>query len=142
MKFFSKIIDGNISSINRICNMVCIEFTTKVGSQIYFHIQSFFRVKRGQKIIICSEDMYRRGQNSIKENFEWDIPGLSVYDDSVEYYLDLLTSSRITNVTKNDSGDLAISLENDLNMEILVDTTVTEEKYRLFDEAQEFVVES
>ena len=138
--FIKNIIDATITSINRLCDMLSIEFTTRDNSMIYLHIQSFFRVKKEEKIIISSEDMYRCYEKNKTDEFNWDIPGASVFDKSLEQYIDLLTCSKVTDIMQAKSGDLNIKLENGLSLEILIDTTVSEEKYRFFDESQEYIV--
>lgn len=134
-----KIIGSKIASINRICDMVSVEFNSKENSTSYLHIQCFFRIKKGEKIVLSSEDMYRKGLKCKPEEFEWDIPGNSLFDESIAAFHNELISKTILDITISKTKDVIISLENQIVLEILIDTVSDEEKYRFFDENEEFV---
>ena len=130
---FDVIIGKNIVDINRVCNMLCIEFQSPKGVCVSLHVQSFFRVSQRNKILISSEDMFRCNDEREINDFQWDVPGKSVFDKSIVDYHDLLFNSLVTKVEQNEIGDCFIFFNNDLVFQIFIDTTETEEKYRLFD---------
>lgn len=126
------LIGGRISGISRICDLVCFDFECE-ENEISLHIQSFFRIMQNETVIISSNDIYRCGMNCENGSFEWDIPGNSVIDDSLEKYRQKLFSSKIIQSQIENTGDLVIVFENNIILQIFIDTTVLEEKYRIFD---------
>ena len=141
--YVDKLIGGRITSINRICDLVSICFSLSNANDIYMHIQSFFRVLKDNIIIITSDDMYRRG-NDCKDNeeFRWDLPGQSLYDDSVNKYIGTLIGSIVANVRKEANGDLVLFCNNGLELQIFINTVEIEEKYRIFSDTDGIVVDS
>ena len=127
------LIGAKISEIHRICNLISFHF--KLGEKFtYLHVQSFFRILQNHKVIISSEDYYRCGKNGDEENFEWDRPGSSIFDDCVKEHLEKLRNAAVTELKESENGDLTINFENAICMQILIDTTETEEMYRIFDD--------
>ena len=139
-ELFNRIIGGRITSINRICNLISIQISKAEMQSTFLHIQCFFRILKEDKIIICSEDMYRpKKQNS---DFAWDIPGDSLFDYAMEKCEAELLSSDITGIHKNQTGDLEIIFRNGYLLQAFVDTVESEEKYRIFNEKSEVIIES
>ena len=134
------IIGSKISKISRVCDLVSIQFSTCNKMIVTLNIQCFFRVLKNNKVLICSEDMYRCASAFEQESFEWDIPGKSVYDQTVKKHIKELTNLVVVDCKQNDSGDISIMFEDDNVLQIFVDTTMSEEKYRIFNDNDCFVV--
>ena len=106
--FVEKIIGGRITDITRVCDLVSLKVLLPSKKAVYIHIQTFFRVLWKDRLIISSEDMYRCAEGGDKENFKWDVPGNSVFDDSIKKHLDIIKKSHIIGVTKQTAGDLIV----------------------------------
>lgn len=132
-----KMIGGIIFAIHRVCDLITIQINTLGNEVINLHIQTFFRALKGKKVIISSEDMYRSKAEIDSESFELDAMGNSIYDESIERYLSIIQGSKILKAYQEKNGDLIIALENDLVFEVLINTSVTEEKYRIFNDDEE-----
>ena len=140
-KLIRDLIQSKIIKISRICDLICIEFETREQKEVYLHIQSFFRIIRNKKIILSSEDMYRCGEKCNSEQFEWDIPGNSIFDECLINNKDLY-QYQLLNVKFTKYGDVRFLFENNIIIQIMIDTTCIEEKYRIFDSNAIIVKES
>ena len=77
----TQIIGGKINNISRVCDLICIEISNNKNT--FIHIQSFFRILKNNKVIIYTEDIYRCKKYINSDNFNWDIPGDSIFDEAV-----------------------------------------------------------
>lgn len=133
----SKIID-----ISRVCNLICIQFLTIEEKIISLHIQSLFRVIKNARILLSSEDIYRCGKKCKPELFEWDTPGDSIFDECLidikeQFHQGKLVKTKFTKI-----GDVYLLFDTGIILQIVVDTTCFEEKYRIFDEKRLFIWET
>jgi hypothetical protein len=129
------LINKKISDIGRICDLISVCFNGKSEeNRVYLHIQSFFRIIKNNKVIVCSDDMYRCHPDFENEEFEWDAPGKSVYDVSLSNHYDILRDSAIISVIQSPCKDLTIIFENDIEIQIIINSTDSEEKYRIFND--------
>ena len=135
-------IGGRIINISRICNLLSIRMILSDNHTISLHVQSFFRIMKRNKVVVSSEDMYRCSEKISSETFEWDVPGNSIFDETLQKYHEELVNSNILQVRKSKNGDLLLVLENGIVLQILIDTAVSEEKYRIFDENFSVIVNS
>lgn len=129
-----KLITAQIRKINRICDMVSIELITPQQKKFFLHIQSFFRILKNDKVVICASDMYRRSTKLQNESFDWDKPGQTLYDDAIDENIEELCGVQILDIHQSDSGDLRILFSSNFSLEIFVDTIVSEEKFRIFND--------
>ena len=136
---FEKLVGGKISKICRVCDMISIEIVFERVEPIYIHVQSFLRILDHQKIIVCSEDIYRCSEKHHAQDFCWDIPGQSVFDEVLKEYIDILSSASILNAYMEPPGDLIICCSGDVCIQILINSVTYEEKYRIFNNSREFV---
>ena len=139
---FNSLIGGTIVNVDRVCNLITINICTADKKELHLHIQSFFRIIEKDKIILSSEDIYRCGTKTKMDDFEWDVPGQSVFDESMTEINKIIINSVITKVQKEKSGDLIIYADNDICLQAIIDTTEKEEKYRLFNSKEDIIVES
>ena len=139
---FDELLGSKIFQISRVCDLVSMQLTTQKGNELCLHIQSFFRIIKDRDVIISSEDMYRCASSSNCESFEWDVPGNSIYDQALEKIREDLYNAAIVEYNRNDIGDMSITFENNLILQILVDTTESEEKYRIFNDTDCDIVNS
>ena len=137
----NKLIGGKITNVSRICNLVSIEVDIN-GKKKFLHIQSFFRILNAEKVIISSEDMYKKGEMCNEDSFEWDVVGQSLFDDTLNKNRGMLFAASIRQAKIDANGDISILLDNNIVLQIFIDTTISEEKYRIFDEDNVFIVNS
>ena len=135
---FDKIIEGKIISVSRICNLISIRIKSKSEEFVSLHIQSFFRITNSTRVLVSSEDIYRPNSEH-QEEFNWDVPGESIFDESINKYKKDLLQAKIQQVLVKITGDIDIFLDNGFIIQIIIDTTISSEKYRIFDEMKEFV---
>ena len=137
-----KLINCRIAEISRVCDLICIRFISPNKKEISLHVQSFLRFLNGDKILVCSDDMYRCLDGYDSESFEWDVPGKSVYDLSLKNSGVVDANSTVIKCEKNSAGDLKIIFSDGMILQIIVNTVEKEEKYRIFDNTETFVLES
>ena len=134
-----KLVGGKITGISRICNLISIEIS-KSNEKIFLHIQSFFRILKSDKIILSSEDIYKKGLVCNVDFFEWDVVGQSLFDEELNKNREMLFAGKILRIKMESNGDLSIFFEYGLTLQIFIDTINDEEKYRIFDQNNAFVV--
>ena len=140
--FFNSLVGGTIVNVGRVCNLITVNICTEDKKEIHLHIQSFFRIITKEKIILSSEDIYRCGTKTKTDEFEWDVPGQSVFDESLTESNKIIFNSVIKKVQKEKNGDLIICTDNGICLQVIIDTTEKEEKYRLFNSKEDIIVES
>lgn len=125
-------IDARLVEIKRHCDLIMLEFCLKNGTHGFIHLSCFFKILFSDKTIICSGDMFREGRNESKKEFNWDEPGLSIFDDCVKDNMELLCQSKIKYIQFR-NNELMFSFDNNLFLEIIPDSSETEfEFYRIF----------
>ena len=140
-EMIQSLIGKSITRINRVCDLVCIQFGIE-PDDISIHIQCFFRFLKDKKIVLCSEDMYRCDSRFSYEAFEWDVPGQSIYDDSLSKNLEALQNGKVVKIHQTDCGDFTIFFDGDIQLQVIIDTVEKEEKYRIFSRCGEIVINS
>ena len=138
-ELINKIIGGHITHISRVCDMISFGISSSNNEHIYLHVQSFLRILNNTTILASTEDLYKPHSCVSEENFEWDVPGNSAYDESIKKIETKLFNSTITEFNINEIGDVNILLDNNFKIEILIDTTISLEKYRISDKVNDFV---
>ncbi len=135
-----KLVNSKITYMRRMLDLVMIDFLRSDDERhIALHIQSFFRIYRGDKLLICSEDMSRKGRNA-KKRFHWTDVGTTLYDDEVEDNSDLITSVTVKSAELKNNNDLIINFSDGVRLEVLTDTLESEEKFRIFDSERDYFV--
>ena len=137
-KLSKSILGGKISNISRVCDLVCIQIET-CNEVVCIHIQSFFRFLKNGNVVISSNDIYNCSDKFNDEDFEWDVPGKSVFDESLNLYKKDLFNISILKIKRNRAGDLKIIFQHGYVLEILIDTIKNEEKYRIFNQHIEYI---
>ena len=139
---FTDIVGGKIKKINRVCDLITMEFKTSNQQNIYVHVQSFFRFIKDNRVIISSEDMYRCGKNIDSTQFVWDVPGQSIFDQSLKENFDFIRTLTVIDVIKHPTGDITFCFEKNALIQILINTAEFEENYRIFDDSETIIVSS
>ena len=116
---FDKIIEGKIISVSRICNLISIRIKSKSEEFVSLHIQSFFRITNSTRVLVSSEDIYRPNSEH-QEEFNWDVPGESIFDESINKYKKDLLQAKIQQVLVKITGDIDIFLDNGFIIQIII----------------------
>ncbi len=131
---------AKIKDVKRTCDLIMLTIV-KDEQEIFFHATCFLRIYNSKKLLLCSNDLYKRG-NKAEEDFEWDIPGSSLFDDCVdvngEYFLDIAISD-----VKISYDKFIIKLVNEVVIEAIPDTVAYDdytEAYRLFTLTEDLII--
>ena len=144
-KFIRQIKGKKMSLIGRTSGLVWIGFgdlkeqldsTGKVReiSSFMLHIQCLWRLIQKQKIIVASGDLFLpNNQNFNEGEFIWESIGANLFDvKSKELTEKDFAELYVNDVKLNDIGDLNIILSNDYKLQLFIDTSTSEECWRLF----------
>ena len=115
------------------------DFVLPNGEHMALHIQALLRVFISNKLIICSDDMYRKGRNA-KKRFKWTNPGTSLFDDEINESFKYIKDEMVVSVSLNANNDIIINLNNQITIEVMVDTLESEEKYRFFTDDRDYLI--
>lgn len=130
---FSRWLKGAVvSSISRVCNLVCFTLKKPEGALIHVHMQGFVRLYEKHRLLACSEDMYRAWDKNC-QNFEWDVPGQAVFDHCINACTNLLYGTPLLSIEQTPEGDVMFLFASNLRVQCLNDTTEREEKVRIID---------
>ncbi len=131
---------AKIKEIKRTCNLIMLVIV-KDENEINFHSTCFLRIYNSEKILLCSDDLYKRGSKA-KEDFEWDIPDSSLFDDCIEVNGEYFIGISISDI--NISYDkFIIELVNGVIIEAIPDTVDYDdytEAYRLFTRTEDLLI--
>ena len=147
-----------LNEIVRTSSMLCLGFGDKVkGKTAYktdegafkvkesekskyaLHIDCFFRISAGDKILLTRDDMFKasskmQDNDFDEEEFQWDIKDNNRFDEELTTVLDpenqLLS---VKEIHVNIFGDLKVILSNNYCIETFTDTSEEEECWRFFE---------
>ncbi|WP_156213199.1 hypothetical protein [Lentzea aerocolonigenes] len=108
---------------------------TREVSKYALHVQCPWRVRFDDQLVTGSSDIYRPGPDWIGEDdFDWDVQGVNLFDMRASELAERLTSEAVVvaSVEVTTWGDLAISLSNGYQVEVLRTGSVREEDWRFF----------
>ena len=131
---YKAMVGGKIIYLHRSCDLICIGIDLPDHTLVRFHIQTLMRIIQKSKVILSSEDMYVCGFEEKGNDFQWDKPGDSLYDLTLEQISPLLLKSPIVRVCPKKTMDLFVYLENGLCLQVLNYTVRDVERYRIFDD--------
>lgn len=126
----SLIVGAEIRWIKRICNLIMFDLLDKSGNELSLHIECFMKVLKDNKIIVSTNDIYIPGKLYKKRKFKFDKPGASLFDETLNANLKDI-KRKIADV-QIQNNDMQISLENDIIIKIIPDTTIEGEAYILY----------
>jgi hypothetical protein len=141
MHIYKNLIGYKIVGVSRTLDLIMLTFEDNRGMKFYLHIQCFFRMFRNKQLILSSWDLYRPHPEKSEVKFLWTEPGSSLFDFCLDHSRQGIYGLCVKDVVQK-KRDLLISLSDYSNIEILIDTTSTDEQYRIFDDsnANHFVV--
>ncbi len=96
------------------------------------HVQSSFRVRNNDKLIIANLDMYeptielQEQSNFDWDTFDWEIKGNNCYDIWIQEFRMKNRNAIVQNIIINDWGDLTIEVDNGMIIEVFVNSSLNE----------------
>lgn len=117
--------------VGRACNLVWFSFVIN-GNEFALHIQSSFRITRNESILCANLDMYEPKAETLNnpsfnyEDFKWDIQGNNYFDEWILKSGNELQNERVKNIKISNLGNLVITFENDITLEVFNNSSVSE----------------
>jgi hypothetical protein len=110
---------------------------TKIVSEYALHVQCPWRMRYQNKLILASDDrFYPAGDNPQRDisDFDWDQQGANQLDERISRFLDEQGTSPLVvdSVSAEEYGDITISLNNRVFLEIFINNSITDEHWRFF----------
>lgn len=136
IEYINKLKGMKVSNICHSANMVCIEFgnkkqvqghrkNTRFVSEYVLHIQCVCRLIRRKEILFASADLYVSDKSSTEETV--------LLDKKISCWLKTSDFITVENLILKEMGDLTMELNTGDIVEILVDTSSSEEEcWRFF----------
>ena len=136
MDCFDYLIGAEIESINRLCNLIKVDFL-KEEKRFCLHIQTaLFRGIKNEEVVFASDDIYLPNENYKKKlfhRFRWDKPGFSLFDFQLDKNKNSFINKKVV-TAKHDDKDLIVKLENNCRLEVFSRTLEKEiEVFRIFE---------
>lgn len=137
---FKEYLENNIMEcMGRCSDMIWVSFGKKLlvmnyrnqevkKSEYEFHIQCQFRISKDNKVILGNYDVYTLLDNAISD--DWDILGNNRYDKIVNEVLLPMLPLKVSKVNYNEIGDIEILLEDNIVINIFVNSSESVEEWR------------
>ena len=157
MKNLIKLKGQPFNELSRASTMLCLGFGEKIkGEALYktadgtfeikemqrskyaLHIECMFRICFDDKVLLTREAMFKPSikmqDEEFDESFDWDTFGNNKLDEELSEFFDFSKKAlTVKDIQINKFGDLIITLSNNYNVEIFVDTEEDEECWRFFE---------
>jgi hypothetical protein len=143
-----KLVGLNLRYAGRASNLFWLGFGEKIlvtrrgkkeeVAEYALHIQCSWRIAKGYKIIVGSQDFYspRTGLENENEHFEWNIQGNNRFDERIESFIkDINEHTIVERVDSDEVGGLKIFLSQGYLLEVFPNTSEDDEYsefWRLF----------
>ncbi len=131
--------------IGRLSTLVKFHFITN-DSVFFLHIHSSFRLTRERKILNANLDMFKPKEENRNNplfnynEFKWDILGNNSFDEWVQTKGRELRNQKVKNILISNYGDLVITFENNMNLEIFNNTSLVESWCFLENDSDEAII--
>lgn len=106
-------------------------------SDYALHLQSGFRVRTKEKVLIANLDMFdpteavQKSPSFDWDTYDWDIQGANCYDKWAEKFRKETREGIVREVRISDLGDLTIEIDNGMIIEVFINSS-TKECWRFF----------
>ncbi len=139
---------SKIEKIGRCANLIWVIFLAKNGAEYSLHLQTWFRIFRGEEVLITDGDKYNPTAEMEAAadfdylEFDWDVQGGNRFDAWVnECARQILYDANVTKIEVNALGDVRLHLSNGAVLEVFLGATNDDECWRFFERgAEHFVV--
>ncbi len=117
------LLGSKCKKIGRSCNLVWFHFL--VDNELFFiNVQSALRFTKNGNILCANLDMYEPKAELLNnpsfsyKTFNWDVQGENYFDEWVKTEGQQLINAVVKQVSVSDFGDLKISFDNDIQLEV------------------------
>ncbi len=136
----SRLKGEKFDSIHRAIDMLCLSLGERCRGY-GLHIQSPWRFKEGNKILLASHDIYEPYCCDVPEDWEYDITGRddassSVFDVEAKVLSEKMQGAYVTDAHISELGDISISFSNGVVFEQFVPASRKSEEWRLIDDSR------
>ena len=143
----NRIIDKSFNSICRMVDMLGLYFGDDVEvelakglqqkPQYSLHVQTQWRFRKNEKILLASRDVYTPFEPSVDADWRFDIHGRevsqsSVFDANKDLFEQMMVGSTVSDYTVTAWGDITVFFSNDIVFEAFVSGSVPDEEWRFF----------
>ena len=143
----NRIIDKPFNSICRIVDMLGLYFGDDVEvvlskgpqmkPQFSLHVQTQWRFRKDEKILLASRDLYTPLAPSVNADWRFDMIGRevsqsSVFDAHKDAFEQRMANSTVTDYTVSAWGDITVVFSNGVVFEAFVSGSVPDEEWRFF----------
>lgn len=145
--YLEKLQGESLVSIGRASNMLWLGFGEFVSTKNYkgeevtksalsLHVQCSWRVTNieNKQILFASSDIYEpKSTINWSEDFKWDVQGNTLFDEKSQKWFLENDMKKVKEWRMNRWGDLLLKLTNGDAIEIFVDSSSSQECWRLFE---------
>ena len=117
------LIGAKCIKIGRSCNLIWFHFL--VDNELFFiNVQSALRFTKNGNILCANLDMYEPKAELLNntsfsyKTFNWDVQGENYFDEWVKTEGQQLINAVVKQISVSDFGDLRISIDNDIQLEV------------------------
>ena len=122
--------DKLLIDMGRACDLVWMVFRDSAGeNETVLHIQCPWRIIKGKKLLIGSRDIYETLPDINYD--EWDVTGNSLFDKYLEEDFKPELPIQIKDIQTSSFGDIILSLEDNVTVELFVCAKEEIEHFRL-----------
>lgn len=134
-EYLVKIIGANEIRIGRAVDLIWVAMKGTDGKDYALHMQAFFRFCSDDKILAANTDKYLPiSPTEDIDDFDWDVQGNNLFDKfSSEFNKTYSDDIAIESAEINEFGDLKICFSHSITLTAFVDTTSSEECWRIFE---------
>lgn len=145
----SKLVDKPFRCISRAVDMLCLfvgedyDFTSTAGktmkvTELSLHVQSQWRFRKGDTILLASDDIYEPYSQTVSESWEYDIVGRpdsesSLFDVLVKGFSMKMQGAIVTECGLSETNDITIRFSNGVVFEQFAPDSRKREQWRLID---------
>ncbi len=113
----------------------CIVIKNQKGSEVEkgdyaIHVQCPWRFIQYDKLILGSKDVFIPREGVSESEFDWNIFGMSIFDEKVKTIKEQIAPVIVKDVTISEDGTLVIRYEKGLVFEAFPDSSITIEHWR------------
>lgn len=132
-----------LSDVGRAATMGCFFFTTADSRLFSLHLQSSFRIRTNDRILLANTDMFEPTEslkNSTSfdwDTYNWDQAGFNRYDAWTALYREYPQNFLIVkDVTVNPFGDLFLEYNQNMVLEVFINNSI-DECWRFFEKSSQ-----
>jgi hypothetical protein len=108
---------------------------TKEVGEYALHLQCAWRIRRGDRVVVGSRDLYYPAEETDDpvEDFDWDVQGANRRDKRIaELFQHETRQFMVRNVEVGEAGAFTISFDDEYALDVFPDDSLGDEHWRIF----------